>query len=637
MRIKDIKIPETLSKELGLSKIEMKNLGPVVIIAGQNGSGKSRLLKIISNNDLIIHSKFSEEKKRRYANYLTTQKTTQYYRTITRLEGNNKNKTEQENKKYIEDINKLQELEVDLEMQKAELGVELLNFYDDYGKSDVFEFTPKKIEIRNSSELSKKETKDLLTTNRKHRIDDFADTSYGIIQALQDFVVSTKQEALYTQEEQELIEKYNKKYLTVCKLIKDFLGVELGRNIYSEVTIFNKPFYEAELSEGQRILIQLCVALLENEVNIKDALLVLDEPENHLHPSVLIEFIEKILSLNIEGQIWIATHSIPLIAHFDPQCLWHCEYGEVTYAGRNPEKVIDSLIGDEEKLRLTEFMNLPAQFATTKFATECLLPPAIVETDINDPQTNQIKKVISDIGKKKGSIRLLDMGAGKGRLLRLFNIEKEKVKINYELDYYAFDLPTVNKDVENACISEIKAFYDDKKPESRYFSAIENMSILNEESFDVIVLCNVLHEIDPKDWLNLFANESIIGRYLSTNGYILIVEDQEMPTGEKAYKNGFMVFGKNQLRKLFCLKERETFLSDDARGDGRLMAHLISKKLLKKIKSESIKNSIADLSNEALRKIDTIRQSQNCNFKNGMKLSFWLQQYANSNLNLRNF
>ena len=42
MRIKRIEIPEHITQEFGLTKIVMRDLGKIIIIAGKNGSGKSR-------------------------------------------------------------------------------------------------------------------------------------------------------------------------------------------------------------------------------------------------------------------------------------------------------------------------------------------------------------------------------------------------------------------------------------------------------------------------------------------------------------------------------------------------------------------------------------------------------------------
>jgi hypothetical protein len=47
MRFTEIDIPEELAKEKGLSSISMNRLGNVVLISGQKGSGKTRLLEKI--------------------------------------------------------------------------------------------------------------------------------------------------------------------------------------------------------------------------------------------------------------------------------------------------------------------------------------------------------------------------------------------------------------------------------------------------------------------------------------------------------------------------------------------------------------------------------------------------------------
>lgn len=47
MRIRKLFIPSEESKSLGIEQTELKRLGPVVALVGRNGSGKSRILKLI--------------------------------------------------------------------------------------------------------------------------------------------------------------------------------------------------------------------------------------------------------------------------------------------------------------------------------------------------------------------------------------------------------------------------------------------------------------------------------------------------------------------------------------------------------------------------------------------------------------
>ncbi|WP_374759976.1 AAA family ATPase [Acidithiobacillus thiooxidans] len=63
----------------------------------------------------------------------------------------------------------------------------------------------------------------------------------------------------------------------------------------------------------------------------------MDEPENHLHPSAVIDLLDAIKEQNPHGQIWIATHSIPLLSHYDEGSIWYVDEGSISFAGRKPE------------------------------------------------------------------------------------------------------------------------------------------------------------------------------------------------------------------------------------------------------------------------------------------------------------
>ena len=54
MKIKKINIPEDITSSIGLAQIQMDRLKDIVLIAGKNGSGKSRLLNLIKDNLINI-------------------------------------------------------------------------------------------------------------------------------------------------------------------------------------------------------------------------------------------------------------------------------------------------------------------------------------------------------------------------------------------------------------------------------------------------------------------------------------------------------------------------------------------------------------------------------------------------------
>jgi len=148
-------------------------------------------------------------------------------------------------------------------------------------------------------------------------------------------------------------------------------------------------------------------------------------------------------------------------------------------------------------------------------------------------------------------------------------------------------------------------------------------------------MCNVLHEIAPNDWLKLFNEFSLIGRSLKDSGSLLIVEDQRIPTGEKAHKFGFLVLDTAHLRTLFAVKSDDDknglFQISDHRGDGRLKAHRISKQLLNRMTGETRKRAIEQLRETAKGEIHRLREDDP-NYRNGQLHEFWTQQFANASL-----
>ena len=181
------------------------------------------------------------------------------------------------------------------------------------------------------------------------------------------------------------------------------------------------------------------------------------------------------------------------------------------------------------------------------------------------------------------------------------------------------------------CEGTISSIYGDDK--TRYFNNLSEVSgDFENGSFDVVLMCNVLHEIEPSEWLSLFGADSPLVNLLKDEGSLLIVEDEEIPIGEKAYKQGFIVFGKAELRTLFNIAEAETgFISDDQREDGRLMAHLIPKTCLNQITAESIKAALKAKQQRAKEEIEHLRAGD-ASYKNGRRHGFWLQQYTNTSL-----
>ena len=415
-------------------------------------------------------------------------------------------------------------------------------------------------------------------------------------------------------------------FTSLNEITKSLLGQEFEFSPQGKPILFGKHIFDAKLSDGQKVLLQLAVQIHAQSENMADVIILLDEPENHLHPQACIDFIIKVRSIIPDNQLWISTHSIPILSYFfEDSTLLFVNDGEVKYRGSAPEEVFKSLLGGDERIqKLRDFLGLPSEYAMLKYSKECLLPPEVHEGDGADDQGNQIFRKINEISVDRK--RILDFGAGKGRILN--ELSERSTTLQETIDYIAYDKFEDDKEI---CEGTIKSIYG--TDDNRYFNNLSEVSgDFENGSFDVIVMCNVLHEIEPSEWLSLFRADSPLVNLLKAEGSLLLVEDEEIPIGEKAYKQGFIVFGKAELRTLFNIAEAEDgFIADDARGNGRLMAHLIPKRCLSQITNDSINAALKAKQQRAKDEIERLRTGD-ASYKNGRKHGFWIQQYTNTSL-----
>lgn len=292
-----------------------------------------------------------------------------------------------------------------------------------------------------------------------------------------------------------------------------------------------------------------------------------------------------------------------------------------------PQKVLAGLLGDQTRLaRLSDFLDLPANLAGNEFAYECLFEPKTVTSDPNDPRTSQITEILAH-WRSADHLKLLDYGAGKGRLASAIFDAKlcEREKLAQWLDYVAFDSSAKDKPICEDAIARI-----DGTSENRYFNDdLSLLAVCTAKTIQVIVMCNVLHEIDPSRWLDLFHPQGIVLQLLSDDGFLLLVEDLKIPTGEKAYQNGFLVLDTHQVRILFQIGNKEAgFAQFDARGDGRLKAHLIPKTCLGRTTRETRRSAIENISQAAKGQIRKLREEEGT-YARGRKRAFG---YTNSQM-----
>lgn len=638
MKIERINLPEAITSQINLKAILMERLNKVVLIAGKNGAGKSRLLRLI--REQVNNSPNNETFQKLTSQVQESQEAiTRYSKDIEQLEEQLKSLQTSEQNSFLN--NRIKNCEEGIENNTRHIetinhSLKLASYFTFYPEKEdnvVVDFVPKSLDLTDSYTLA------------PNQLDEFAgnifnigisDISKGTIPAIEKIIrkwvnINTTDSGDVNTSEDERHE-VNTNYEKLKHYIQLFLGTDLKRNSDGHAMLFRKRIGDANLSNGQKILLQFCMALFAQEASLENLVIFMDEPENHLHPAALIEVLDKITSHVTNGQVWIATHSINVLAHFDPSNIWYIDNGKVSYAGNASQKVLDSLLGNEDEIdRVSHFLSLPAQMANDKFAFECLFYPNVVTTGSDDPQTKQIHDIIADKASRGEKLKVLDYGIGKARLIStIFENERLKdIDITQWLDFYGYDKFDTYKDI---CTKVLKGIYGDSC--TRYFTKEKDlMASHDENTFDVIIMCNVFHEIEPSDWLCLFNSITSPFKLLKEDGYLVVVEDQFLAIGEKAHSKGFLVFDELEFKKLFQITTSDTYKSTDYRGDGRLKSHHIPKNCINRITSDSKKESLKTLIQNAKDEIKIIRK-KNPSFKNGKLHSFWTQQLANASLAL---
>ena len=621
MKIVSINIPKSVSIHKGLGDIKMDKIGDLVLLAGKNGAGKTRILQIIKE---MISSKPKEMELSMNSESINSIKNSISIFTVE-LE-NAKKTNNQSSIDYFEEQIKEYTYQIKKLMQSIDWKYIITDSIEE--EYSFISFTPDKYELKDYLKLTSKQILEY-GKDSTYSMEDVSEKTLARIKYIQDRDFNSTHPSISLKFSDAEIESAKSNYLNLKNTIETFLDTELGRTIDGEITLFGFPAGNANLSKGQIALLQYCLKIYP-KFSDGSGIIYLDEPENYIHPKMLIEVIERLKQRFSKGQIWIATHSIPLLAHFDPSNIWFVENGTVKYGGKTPEKILESLIGDENEVsKLQDFIGLPAQFAINRYAFESLFEPAIVFTESSDPQSNQIYTEIKKLS-SQGNLKILDYGAGKGRLISNINdLDKDtQERLINRIDYVAFDkFPNEKEHCENILV---KIYGTSSK---RYYSDFPNLfSHHDKNSFDIVIMCNVLHEIDPKDWITLFRESGYITECLKEDGYLLLVEDTLIPVGEKAYQKGFLVLDTAELKDLFKITSANSFYFNE-KLEGRLKAHLIPRKFLKNIDSNSREKAIKSISVKAKDKILDLRTKER-NYKNGRLHAFWTQQLANAELNL---
>ena len=601
---------------LGLSDVRFHGLKQLVVLAGPNGSGKSRILQLLTQSAIYDQSRITSK-----TNTLTNKANTE-----GAIDRHKSGQQPAEDRVIVAWQDQVKQMDENLALLAA------ISLDEEVERINVINFVPKRVDLVDPRSIPPVDMINRAERARAAGVDTLWETALSYIQQLQNrnWEVTHPSYEGTTKNRKDIVASYAR----LKDLIEALLGTQLSRSADGEAILFGKPMGISNLSEGQRVLLQLAVAVHPTH-DEKGIVLTMDEPENHLHPAALISILDRVRVALPKTQIWIATHSVPLLAHLydkQPDCLHFVDQGVVTYAGTKPQLVLKGLLGDDhEQGKLLRFVDLPHSLAALQFAASCLLQPVVAEHQFNDSQLIQIRTVLNDSLVQSGKLRILDFGAGKARLLG--GLAENRENVSAELDYVAFDTSAAYKGERERQIADAFGSAEMRS----YFDLDQLFAQHAEGSFDAVVMCNVLHEIDPDNWLTVLGEAGPVFRALGPHGKLLLVEDFRIPVGELPNPRGFFLLNTIHLQKLFKIAEQSELgliHAHDARGDDRLMAHVIPKTLLPRLSASTRKEAIEALRSTCKRKLMEQRQANDVSYKAGHMNALWSQQYVNCALYL---
>lgn len=420
------------------------------------------------------------------------------------------------------------------------------------------------------------------------------------------------------------IEENNFRLERMNRFVAAFLGKDLSRSVRRVVgnipsaqsLVITKASGDKTLglttalekfSPGERILFYMALFLtLKKELrgNIKHCI-ILDEPETHLHPDALLKFTDALQAEFPGADIWIATHSLFLVPKFKFDNIVYIENSQIA---RRNSKLYDKLMfgmlggGNED---VSRFFASRAQWQYYEYLSGCFRIPEVVDT-VN-PADPQVQKFLRSYNNREIK-KVLDFGGGSGRLGR--SLEAAHFLKWQDTAYHIID-----KDPTLAEAAGFTVFTDLKDADKDY---------------DFIVMMNVLHELEPGEWVSLFHE---FREHMSEDAELIIIEMEALRDGECPNETGYILLGEDELAALFSVPnfmDMSENTSEDTQKP-KTEGFSLSRNELSQVSNQTVSAAVKGLELRTYQKIKDIRSNKEGPV-NAREYAFLLQQYINAKL-----
>jgi energy-coupling factor transporter ATP-binding protein EcfA2 len=660
MKFNTISIPIDKCKDQGLAKINIERLSSVVAFVGRNGSGKTRIINLIEATafeDITISKLFlkhlSDIPKELKDVQINAKSFLQFFnidfeieelKSKLKIEGENeKTKTtiqELTNQlgKMLQNSNSRPQFNAIKTSLNEAVKVLKSRYIRRIKATDVQSLT-KAIGVTDEQKRSFEQLLNNIKINFEYN--EFTSINAGSLEYLLKLPHELATDKIKCIEENLVFEEQEsyKKFLSLKKFVYSFLKKDLTwerfksqvnttstGSIVTNVGIWKingRNFNYSEFSDGEKTLFTYSILffLLEYnpKLNIKESIILIDEPELHLHPDSEIDLINGLREVIEEkGQLIIATHSINILSHLNYEEIFMVKDGAIFHPNHQTVgKSLNELMSLEVRVsKLGDLLNSISTWSYVNFIVDCFTNPDVIESSRkDDPQFLALKNILKSNLSKESSF-LLDFGAGKGRLY-------EQIKSDYDL---------LNKISYTPLEPELE--FHKKLRELGATNVLSDYKEIPPNSFNFILLCNVLHELSIDQWEEIL-NFIIDG--LTSDGYLIIIEAKTLTKGEKIGSVGYLLLDTEEIMELFGLNDQPVDLLIGDKSD-KITSVAIPKINLERINKENIINCLKALEVNTLKKIEILRSTEynkEDQYKIGHKAASLSTQNINAKLALQ--
>lgn len=389
---------------------------------------------------------------------------------------------------------------------------------------------------------------------------------------------------------------------------KKLLGQSVTVDLHGKAKLFGHSLEAGNLSQGQFRLLQLALVLSIESPKGTPLVVLWDEPELHLHSGIVLQVLDEFRK-TFDCQIWLSTHSLSLAAYAQLENIWYIDHRGVARGSKRVQELAQGLNGNTADVdQLRSLLDAPHQQAETAFALQCLLEPTTVGYRQRDPQVGEaISTPITITSPKSSPVRILDWGAGQGRVLA-GAIEEWRDTVSTFVDYYAYDKHPKDRHICEQLITTVWG-----AGHERWFDSFSSLkAAVGERRFDRVLMLNLLHEVEPTMWSSLFREASQVVR---EDGYVLIMEDLKLPTGEMPYTSGFLILDPAAVKILFGNDQN---IQVKLSREDRLASYYIPKRALESVSQVSLRKTIEHCRDHHMENIRELRQKQGKNYADGI-------------------